>query len=94
MEKEIGLLLIYLVYGNGKIQVILETEESEIPSLVCQAPSHTENFTSRHEEVADTWLYTFYLKKRFIIKLVHMFRLKRTGKMGRKFSKGSNWPIK
>ena len=49
---------------------------------------------SRHEEVADTWLYTVYLKKRFIIKLLNMFRLKRTGKMCRNFSKSPNWPIK
>ena len=78
----------------GRFKLSFTTEESEIPSLVCQAPNHTENFRSRHEEVADTWLYTVYLKKRFIIKLLNMFRLKRTGKMGRKFSKSPNWPIK
>ena len=49
--------------------------------LVCHAPSKTENFRSPHEEVADTWLYTVYLKKRFITKLLNMFRLKRTGKI-------------
>ena len=50
----------------GKFKLSFITEESEIPSLVCQAPSNTENFRSRHEEVPDTWLYTVYLKKRFI----------------------------
>ena len=78
----------------GRFKLSFTTEESEIPSLVCHAPSNTENFRSPHEEVADTWLYTVYLKKRFIIKLLNMFRLKRTGKMGRKFSKSPNWPIK
>ena len=78
----------------GRFKLSFTTEESEIPSLVCQAPSNTEHFRSRHEEFADTWLYTVYLKKRFITKLLNMFRLKRTGKMGRKFSKSPNWPIK
>ena len=78
----------------GRFKLSFTTEESEIPSLVYQAPSNTENFRSRHEEVADTWLYTVYLKKRFITKLLNMFRLKRTGELGRKFSKSSNWPIK
>lgn len=78
----------------GRFKLSFTTEESEIPSLVCQAPSNTGQFRSRHEEVADTWLYTVYLKKRFITKLLNMFRLKRTGKMGRKFSKSPNWPIK
>lgn len=50
----------------GRFKLSFTTEESEIPSLVCQAPSNTENFRSRHEEVPDTWLYTVYLKKRFI----------------------------
>lgn len=78
----------------GRFKLSFTTEESEIPSLVCQAPRNTENFRRRHEEVADTWLYTVYIKKRFITKLLNMFRLKRTGKMGRKFSNSSNWPIK
>lgn len=63
----------------GRFKLSFTTEESEIPSLVCHAPSNTENFRSPHEEVADTWLYTAYLKKRFITKLLNMFRLKRTG---------------
>lgn len=50
----------------GRFKLSFTTEESEIPSLVCHAPSNTENFRSRHEEVPDTWLYTVYLKKRFI----------------------------
>lgn len=50
----------------GRFKLSFTTEESEIPSLVCQAPCNTENFRSRHEEVPDTWLYTVYLKKRFI----------------------------
>lgn len=50
----------------GRFKLSFTTEESEIPSLVCHAPSNTENFRSPHEEVADTWLYTVYLKKRFI----------------------------
>ena len=62
-----------------RFKLSFTTEESEIPSLVCHAPSNTENFRSPHEEVADTWLYTVYLKKRFITKLLNMFRLKRTG---------------
>lgn len=65
----------------GRFKLSFTAEESEIPSLVCQAPSNTENFRSRHEEVPDTWLYTVYLKKRFITKLLNMFRLKRTGKI-------------
>ena len=78
----------------GRFKLSFTTKESEIPSLVCQAPSNTENFRSRNEEVADTWLYTVYLKRRFITKLLNVFRLKRTAKMGRKFSNSSNWPIK
>ena len=94
-KKAIGFLLIYLVYGIGiSFKLSFTTEESELPSLVCQAPSNIENFRSRHEEVADIWLYTIYLKKRFITKLLNMFRLKLTGKLGRKFPKSSNWPIK
>ena len=50
----------------GRFKLSFTTKESEIPSLVCHAPSNTENFRSPHEEVADTWLYTVYLKKRFI----------------------------
>ena len=50
----------------GRFKLSFTTEESEIPSLVCHAPSNTENFRSPHEEVANTWLYTVYLKKRFI----------------------------
>ena len=50
----------------GRFKLSFTTEESEIPSLVYQAPSNTEDFRSRHEEVPDTWLYTVYLKKRFI----------------------------
>lgn len=65
----------------GRFKLSFTTEESDIPSLVCQAPSNTENFRSPHEEVADTWLYTVYLKKRFITKLLNMVRLKRTGKI-------------
>lgn len=65
----------------GRFKLSFTTEESEIPSLVCHAPSNTENFRSPHEEVADTWQYTVYLKKRFITKLLNMFRLKRTGKI-------------
>lgn len=65
----------------GRFKLSFTAEESEIPSLVCHAPSNTENFRSPHEEVADTWLYTVYLKKRFITKLLNMFRLKRTGKI-------------
>lgn len=65
----------------GRFKLSFTAEESEIPSLVCHAPSNTENFRSPHEEVADTWLYTVYLKKRFITKLLNMFRFKRTGKI-------------
>lgn len=65
----------------ARFKLSFTTEESEIPSLVCHAPSNTENFRSPHEEVADTWLYTVYLKKRFITKLLNMVRLKRTGKI-------------
>ena len=65
----------------GRFKLSFTTEESEIPSLVCHAPSNTENFRSPREEVADTWQYTVYLKKRFITKLLNMFRLKRTGKI-------------
>ena len=65
----------------GRFKLYFTAEESEIPSLVCHAPSNTENFRSPHEEVADTWLYTVYLKKRFITKLLNMVRLKRTGKI-------------
>ena len=50
----------------GRFKLSFTTKESEIPSLVCHAPSNTENFRSPHEEVSDTWLYTVYLKKRFI----------------------------
>lgn len=50
----------------GRFKLSFTTEESEIPSLVYHAPSNTENFRSPHEEVADTWQYTVYLKKRFI----------------------------
>ena len=65
----------------GRFKLSFTAEESEIPSLVCHAPSNTENFRSPHEEVADTWLYTVYLKKRFITKLLNMVHLKRTGKI-------------
>jgi len=41
----------------GRFKLSFTTEESEIPSLVCQAPSNTENFRSRHEEVADMAIY-------------------------------------
>ena len=43
--------------ATGRFKLSFTTEESEISSLVCQAPSHTENFRSRHEEVAGMAVY-------------------------------------
>ena len=75
----------------GRFKLSFTTEESKIPSLVCQAPSDSETV----EEVADTCLsYTVYLKKPFPTKILNMYRLKRTGEICHKFSKSSNWPIK